>query len=57
MTRITVTLVPVGRGRWSPVVMTYDAARRKEQPTAIELRRGQVVEVNGARYRVQGVQS
>lgn len=37
------------------LVITYDTARRKEQPTAIELRRGHVFEFNGARYRVQRV--
>jgi hypothetical protein len=57
MTRITIHAVPVGRGRWSPLVITYDTARRKEQPTAIELRRGHVFEFNGARYRVQRVHS
>lgn len=57
MTRVTIHAVPVGRGRWSPLVITYDTAKRKEQPTAIELRRGHVFEFNGARYRVQRVQS
>ena len=55
MTRVTVTLCPRGRGRWSPVVLTYDPKRRHELPAPMEFKRGQIVSLAGREYRVAGV--
>jgi len=57
VTRVTITLCPRGRGRWSPIVLTYDPKRRHELPAPMEFRRGQVVQFNGRDYRVAKVQA
>lgn len=56
MTRVTVTLRPIGRGSWSPLVLTYDSRVRSELPAPIEFKRGQRVEFLGQTYRVARVQ-
>ena len=55
MTTVTVTLCPVGRGRWSPITLSYSPRLRNEQPAPMEYRRGQIVAVNGRDYRVSRV--
>lgn len=55
MTRVTVTLRPLGRGGWSPLVLSYDSRVRSEMPAPLEYRRGQVVTIDGREYRVSKV--
>lgn len=55
MTRVTVTLCPRGRGRWSPVVLTFDADRRSELPLPVSIKRGDIWPMAGAEYRVRSV--
>ena len=55
MTRVTVTMRPVGRGGWSPLVLSYDSRVRSEMPAPLEYRRGQVVTIDGGEYRVSKV--
>jgi hypothetical protein len=56
MTRVTVTLRPIGRGGWSPITLQYDPRVRSELPAPMEFRRGQIVPINGRDYRVARVQ-
>lgn len=51
-----VTLVPPGRGRWSPLVLTYDPKRRGELPLPVGLRVGERVQVMGQVFRVARVE-
>ena len=55
MTRVTIHAAPVGRGRWSPLVLSYDSRVRSEMPAPLEYRRGQVVTIDGGEYRVSKV--
>jgi hypothetical protein len=48
-------LVPPGRGRWSPLVLTYDTKRRDELPLPIDLKPGDLVPALGSMWRVQKV--
>lgn len=50
-----VYLVPPGRGRWSPLVLQWDAKRRDELPLPIDLKAGDLVPVMGSWWRVQRV--
>ena len=52
---MTVTLVPPGRGRWSPLVLRWDERRRGELPLPVGIKRGDLVLVMGATWRVQRV--
>lgn len=52
---ITVILRPPGRGNHSPVVVTFDTARRSEQPLPVSIRRGDLWKLNGVDYRVSRV--
>lgn len=56
MNAVTVTLRPLGRGKWSPLVLTYDPRVRAELPAPMEFKRGQRVEFLGQAYRVARVQ-
>jgi hypothetical protein len=53
---VTVTLVPVGRGRWSPLVLRWDAKCRRELPPPVSIRPGDRVPVLGQMYRVVRVE-
>lgn len=55
MTRITVTLKPIGPGNWSPLLLQYDPRVRSELPAPMEFRRGQIVALLGKDYRVARV--
>lgn len=55
MTRITVTLRPLGRGGWAPITLQYDPRVRSELPAPMEFRRGQIVALLGKDYRVARV--
>lgn len=57
MTRITVTLRPLGRGGWAPITLQYDPRVRCELPAPMEFRRGQIVPLLGRDYRVARVQA
>lgn len=48
---MTVTLKPIGRGRWAPMTIRYDGPQTKP----ILVRIGQVIELGGVRWRVCGV--
>lgn len=50
-----VYLVPPGRGRWSPLVLQWDPARRDELPLPLDLKPGDMVPVLGSMWRVQKV--
>lgn len=56
MTRITITLRPVGRGGWGPITLQYDPRVRGELPAPMEFKRGQLVQLLGHEYRVARVQ-
>lgn len=55
MSRVTLTLRPPGRGGWSPIVLTFDAARRGELPLPVAIRRGDLWPINGQAYRVSRI--
>lgn len=55
VTRITVTLKPIGPGNWSPLLLQYDPRVRSELPAPMEFRRGQIVALLGKDYRVARV--
>lgn len=57
MTTVTVLLVPVGPGNWSPITLTYSPRLRTEQPAAVEWYRGRRVTIDGKDYRVSRVTS
>ena len=52
---MTIILVPPGRGRWSPVVLSYDSRVRDQLPLPLSVRVGQRVEILGRVMRVQAV--
>lgn len=54
---MTVVLVPVGRGRWSPMTIHWDERLRDELPLPIDLKRGDTVAVMGVVFRVVRVES
>lgn len=55
MSRVTVTLRPVGRGGWAPLVLSYDPQRRSELPTPLDFKRGQTVQIMGQTFKVSRV--
>ena len=52
---MTVTLVPPGCGRWSPLVLRWDERRRDELPLPVDLKVGDLVPVLGSVWRVSKV--
>ena len=52
---MTVYLVPPGRGRWSPLVLHWDAHLRNELPLPLDLKSGDKVSVLGVVWRVAKV--
>ena len=52
---MTVYLVPPGRGRWSPLILSWDERRRDELPLPLDLKTGDKVAVLGVVMRVAKV--
>lgn len=52
-----ILLVPPGRGRWSPIVVTYDPKRRGEAPIPLTVKVGDRVPLFGREFRVQAVEA
>ena len=53
---MTLVLRHLGRGRWSPVRVTFDPSRQAEWPTPIEARRNARLVLFGVEYRVSKVE-
>jgi hypothetical protein len=54
---VTLVLRRLGRGRWSPVRVTFDPSRQAEWPTPLEARRGGRLVLFGVTYRVSKVEA
>lgn len=54
---MTLILRRLGRGRWSPVRVSFDPARQAEWPTPIEAKRGARLVLFGVEYRVSRVEA
>ncbi len=52
---MTLILRRCGRGNWSTVELTYDAARQAQMPTLMHAKRRDVIVLEGVRYRVARV--
>jgi len=52
---MTLILRRIGRGNWSPVRLTYDAARQERLPVLVEARVGALLPLAGVVYRVSKV--
>lgn len=52
---MTLVLVPRGRGRWSPIRITYDP-RRRSLPAPVLIKVGEDFELMGRTYRVQRIE-
>jgi hypothetical protein len=54
---MTLILRRIGRGRWSPVRVSYDPRRQAEWPIAIEARIGFRLDLFGVTYRISGIEA
>lgn len=52
---MTLVLRRIGRGRWSPMTLTYDHKRQGQLPAPVEARVGARFELGGVVYRVSRV--
>lgn len=52
---MTLILRRVGRGNWSPLQVNYDASRQGQMPTLMHAKRGDILVIEGVRYRVSRV--
>ena len=52
---MTLVLVPCGRGRWSPIRVSYDP-RRRQLPNLVEVKVNDRIPIGGIAYRVARVE-